>query len=155
MDKKDEKLGMSYGKARHQLNRVIIFDLVKKLNLDTCYRCSNKIDKLEDLSIEHKKAWLNSNNPKELYFDTNNIAFSHMNCNREAADHSNKDYCKEESFRKIMSKVSSKISDNVVLNVRKDLENGLSLKATANKYNISRSAVIHFRDFSRRKFVEG
>lgn len=40
-----------------------------------------KINTVEELSIEHKTPWLNSNNPKELYFDLNNIAFSHLSCN--------------------------------------------------------------------------
>ena len=44
-----------------------MFDLIKKLNLDICFRCSQKISKIEELSIEHKIAWLNSNNPKELH----------------------------------------------------------------------------------------
>ena len=78
---KSEQLGMSLGKANARLRKKILFDLVKKCNLDFCYRCNEKIEKIEDLSIEHKIHWLHSENPKELFFDLGNIAFSHLKCN--------------------------------------------------------------------------
>jgi hypothetical protein len=33
------------------------------------------------MSIEHKESWMNSNTPIKKFFDLNNIAFSHKNCN--------------------------------------------------------------------------
>ena len=72
---------MSFGKANAKLRKMILFDLVKECNKDICYRCKKRIDKIEDLSIEHKIAWLDSANPRELFFDLNNIAFSHLDCN--------------------------------------------------------------------------
>lgn len=38
-----------------------------------------------NLSIEHKIPWLNSENPQGLFFDLQNIAFSHLSCNVGAA----------------------------------------------------------------------
>jgi len=42
------------------------------------------IDSVEELSIEHKIPWLN--NSSELFWDLDNIAFSHLICNTRAAD---------------------------------------------------------------------
>jgi len=78
---KSEQLKMSFGKANCRLRKMILFHLVKKCNLDVCYRCNKKIEKIEDLSIEHKQDWLNSKNPVELFFDLQNISFSHLKCN--------------------------------------------------------------------------
>ena len=39
----------------------------------------------ETFSIEHKTAWIDSENPLGLYFDQNNISFSHNSCNVKAA----------------------------------------------------------------------
>ncbi|MBP7540882.1 MAG: hypothetical protein KA802_13235 [Saprospiraceae bacterium] len=51
----------------------------------------------ETFSIEHKVSWLNSNNPVELYFDLNNISFSHLSCNiSDAASKQRKYNSKEE-----------------------------------------------------------
>ncbi len=39
----------------------------------------------ETFSIEHIVPWLDSDDPKGLFFDLNNIAFSHLSCNVGAA----------------------------------------------------------------------
>jgi hypothetical protein len=77
-------LGMSFSKARQQLNRKIIFYLLQKYGLDICFRCKKKIKNIIDFSIEHKIAWQHSNNPKNTYFDMKNINFSHIVCNSSA-----------------------------------------------------------------------
>jgi len=61
------------------------FDLIKRLNLDLCYRCGYKIEHECELSIEHKESWLDSSNPKKLFFDLENIGFSHLSCNCKSA----------------------------------------------------------------------
>jgi hypothetical protein len=83
--KKDKQLGMSHGKATHQLRKMIIFNLVQRLGEDVCYRCGKKIENVDELSIEHKIDWLDSSNPVDLFFDLGNIAFSHLNCNVSAS----------------------------------------------------------------------
>jgi hypothetical protein len=77
---KSDKLNMSFGKASHILRKNIIFMLVQKCNLDVCFRCGGKIE-FESLSIDHKIDWLYSQDPKELFFNLDNIAFSHLRCN--------------------------------------------------------------------------
>ena len=83
--KKKEQLGMNHGTAANKLRKIILFALVKEAGLDNCYRCGERIERVEDLSIEHKIPWLDSDDPKGLYFDLNNIAFSHLSCNSSAA----------------------------------------------------------------------
>jgi hypothetical protein len=79
--KKKEKLGMPYGTAAHRLRKNILFHLLKSYDDNNCFKCGEKILEVKDLSVEHKIPWLNSDSPKELFFDMNNIAFSHLKCN--------------------------------------------------------------------------
>lgn len=80
-DKKAEQLGMPYGTASNILKKKLLFDFVKKSGLNCCYRCGKEINNINDLSIEHKKPWLDAENPVELFFDLENIAYSHLSCN--------------------------------------------------------------------------
>lgn len=83
--KKAAQLGMPHGTAIHKLRKSIIFNLIKQLNQDTCFQCGEKIESENELSVEHKIPYLDSENPVELFFDLNNIAFSHLVCNIGAA----------------------------------------------------------------------
>lgn len=83
--KKTDQLGMPIGTASGRLRKTIIFQLLKETNKNFCFQCGAEIETEKDLSIEHKVPWLDSENPKELFFDLNNIAFSHLICNVGAA----------------------------------------------------------------------
>ena len=85
MDKKSEQLGMPSGTAAGRLRKNILFSLLKRLNENFCYQCGGEIEFEDELSIEHKVTWLNSEDPKSLFFDLDNIAFSHLSCNSSAA----------------------------------------------------------------------
>lgn len=85
--KKAEQLKMPIGTASNRLKKEIIFSLIQKLNEDNCFQCGGKIESSNDLSIEHKIPYLDSDNPIELFFDLNNIAFSHLECNIRAKRH--------------------------------------------------------------------
>lgn len=78
-NKKTEQLGMPFGTASARLKKMILFNFLQRLGEDICYRCNKKIEQVEDLSIEHKKSWLNVSS--DLFWDLNNIAFSHLVCN--------------------------------------------------------------------------
>lgn len=80
-DKKKQQLEMSVGKANYRLNRSIMFHLVQETARDRCFQCGEIIKDIDDFSVEHKIPWMDSENPKELYFDLDNIAFSHKSCN--------------------------------------------------------------------------
>jgi hypothetical protein len=78
---KSKQLGMNASTAAHQLRKSIIMDLARKCQLDICFRCGNKIEESKEFSIDHKVDWMYSENPKILFFDMANIAFSHKQCN--------------------------------------------------------------------------
>ena len=80
--KKYEQLGVPFGTASAKLRKALIFKMVQRLNEDVCYRCGEKIDSIDNFSIDHKTDWLDSKNPVELFFDLDNIAFSHLTCNK-------------------------------------------------------------------------
>jgi hypothetical protein len=75
------QLGMSIGAASHRLRKNILFSLLKKVHEDVCFVCGQKIETVEELSIEHKLPW--EGRSAELFWDLNNIAFSHLKCNRQ------------------------------------------------------------------------
>lgn len=79
--KKSEQLGMPHGTASGRLRKMILFHLLKKLGDNVCFQCKGSIESIEDLSIEHKIPWLDSSDPPALFFDLENIAFSHLSCN--------------------------------------------------------------------------
>ena len=81
MGKKDEQLGMPFGTATGRLRKLVLFDLLQRFKLNVCIRCSKTIDNINDLSLEHIKPWLDSNDPTEAFFDLKNVAFSHTSCN--------------------------------------------------------------------------
>lgn len=85
--RKAEQLGMPLGTASNRLRKLILFKILKDNGLNICYRCGKPIDSVEVLSIEHKENWLDSDNPKEKFFDLENIGFSHLSCNISYARH--------------------------------------------------------------------
>lgn len=79
MTQKKLQLGIDPGTAAHRLRMNILFQLAGECNKLSCYRCNELIQTVDDFSIDHKKPWL-YNNP-DLFWDLNNIAFSHRSCN--------------------------------------------------------------------------
>ena len=83
--KKTSQLGMPIGTASGRLRKTIIFHLLKELKKNFCFQCGAKIESEKELSIEHKIPWLDSENPVDMFFNIENIAFSHFVCNSRAA----------------------------------------------------------------------
>ena len=77
--KKSDQLGMPFGTASARLRKIILFSLLKKHNENICYRCNKLIETINELTIDHKEPWLDKD--INLFWDINNIAFSHHNCN--------------------------------------------------------------------------
>jgi hypothetical protein len=84
-EKREKQLGMGHGKAQAILRKIIMFDMAKRLNVNFCYKCGSEIENIDDFTIEHKEPWLDSENPNELFFGMDNIAFSHFICNVSTA----------------------------------------------------------------------
>jgi hypothetical protein len=80
--RKSEILGMPYGTAGHRLRKLIMFHLLVKHGEDVCIKCGRQIETISELSIEHIQSW--QLNGSELFWDINNIGFSHLKCNRQS-----------------------------------------------------------------------
>src|SRR5688572_19160973 len=80
-ENKTNELGMNPSTANGRLRKIIIFEFAKQLGKDVCHQCGKKIDTIDEFSIEHKEPWMYTSDPKKLFFDIDNIAFSHLFCN--------------------------------------------------------------------------
>lgn len=78
-DKKSVQLGMGFGSACHKLRVMLLFSMAEKLGRTTCVRCNKLIESADDFSIEHIVAWQDLD--VALFWDLNNIGFSHRACN--------------------------------------------------------------------------
>jgi len=97
--KKNKQLGRSYGSAVHHLKKAILFSLAKELGRHYCFQCGAEIENIEEFSIEHKIPWLDSINPSGLFFDLENIAFSHLKCNVDKARPMKKSHPNTQSYK--------------------------------------------------------
>lgn len=112
-DKKSSQLGMKVGSAVHLLRKNILFSFAKKLNLDTCYHCKSTIITTREFSIEHKIPWLD-NDPK-LFWDLENIGFSHLSCNVRASRRRKKVYSsKKEQYHTYYKTAYSKNKETLL-----------------------------------------
>lgn len=78
-------MGIPQGTAANRLRKAIIFSLLVKLKENICFQCKREIETVEQLSVEHKIPYLDSNEPLKVFLDISNIAFSHLKCNIGAA----------------------------------------------------------------------
>lgn len=85
---KDKLLGEPHGTATSRLRKSVLFKYVKIAGHDICHRCAQKIEHLDDLSIDHITSWQSAVDPVNSFFDLNNISFSHLTCNVNARDKS-------------------------------------------------------------------
>ena len=82
--KKKEQLGIDPGTASNRLVKDLLWSYIVQAEHHFCHQCGAELSR-EDFSIEHKTPWLDSENPIGLFFDLENIAFSHKGCNSRAA----------------------------------------------------------------------
>jgi len=78
--KKKNQLGMHPSTASNRLCKDLIWDFVVKTEQNHCYHCHHEMTR-ESFSIEHKTPWLDSDDPLGMFFDLENISFSHQSCN--------------------------------------------------------------------------
>jgi hypothetical protein len=84
-EKRSRLLGQPYGTATSKLRKMLLFQSVKMLGADRCYRCENPIVNIDEFSIEHMISWQGAANPREAFFDLSNITYSHLSCNVAAS----------------------------------------------------------------------
>ncbi len=84
VDKKRLQLGMNPSTASHRLVKDLLFKYAVEESQLRCFHCGDWMSR-EDFSIEHMEPWLDSDDPVGLYFDLDNVTFSHIKCNSLAA----------------------------------------------------------------------
>jgi hypothetical protein len=76
-------LGMNFGKAKHLIDKMMIFHLAQKLGPVLCCHCEKPITSVDDCTLEHVTPWRYADNARTLYFDLeNNVKLCHEQCNR-------------------------------------------------------------------------
>lgn len=81
--KKAQQLGMNPSTASHRLIKDLLYYYGVDQTDTVCFHCGKFMSR-EEFSIEHKTPWLDSDNPVGLYFDLENVTFSHLSCNSGA-----------------------------------------------------------------------
>lgn len=153
--KKAEQLGMPYGTACGRLRKLILFKLLRENGKDICYRCGKRIDTPEELSIEHKIDWLDSEDPVGIFFDLDNIAFSHLSCNSRAASR-DKEFLKEHQrdlCRKGKHSISHLNQDDVI-EIKKLLKEGVKSSEIKRKFNISKYSLHRIKTSKAFSYIE-
>ena len=97
-DKKSQQLEMNISTAQGRLVKDILWMLLQETNRTKCFVCGKEMSR-ETFSIEHKIPWLDSDNPKELFFRLDNISFSHLSCNISSKRITTKKYFTKEERR--------------------------------------------------------
>lgn len=72
---------MPVGTATHRLRKSILWHYAQKCGDTTCFQCGEPIETIDEFTVEHKVPWLDSDDPIKLFFDLDNIAYSHHSCN--------------------------------------------------------------------------
>ena len=80
MSKKRDQLGMNPSTASGRLLKDVLFKFVCETGNNSCHQCGEPMER-ETFSIEHIVPWLDSEDPIGLFFDLDNISFSHRTCN--------------------------------------------------------------------------
>lgn len=80
-EKKFDQLGMAHGTATARLKKTLLWNYIVSAGDNVCHQCGKEILSEGDLSIEHKTPWLDSDDPIKLFFDLDNVAYSHLSCN--------------------------------------------------------------------------
>ena len=73
---------MSFSTADFRLKKLMLFSLLSRLSENICFRCNLPITTPDELTLEHKQPWLDVD--PSLFWDVNNISFSHPKCNSTA-----------------------------------------------------------------------
>lgn len=71
---------MNPSTASARLVKDLLWKLIVETGRSECCKCGKEMDR-STFSIEHVKPWLDSEDPVGLFFDTDNISFSHLSCN--------------------------------------------------------------------------
>jgi hypothetical protein len=87
--RKTQILGESFSNANYRLSRDLLFHFAVVKSGHHCHRCGEPLTR-ETFSIEHIEDWMNHEDPVAMFFDLDNIAYSHIACNTQAAAYKNR-----------------------------------------------------------------
>lgn len=135
--RKYDLLGMPYGTANHQLRKMIMFRFIQNARVDFCYRCGKIIKNIDDLSIEHMNPWQQAENPKEAFFNLDNIAFSHLKCNVDASNRKGIPHPNQRGEKS----GTSKLKQQEVNKIKEKLSVGYSSKKLSEEYGVHKSTI--------------
>lgn len=138
---KFDLLGEPIGTASNKLRKAIIFEMMQKLERDTCFQCGEEIESVDDLSIEHKVPWQSAEDPIKSFYDLDNIAFSHIHCNIRAGN-------KHVPHPTIQGEnhLGSVLDNDTVLKIKADINSGMRNRDSVNKYNLDRRRISNIRN---------
>lgn len=78
--RKRRALGRHHAGAQQSLIRALAFEYLYLMQNGKCWRCKEDLGK-GAWHLDHKIAWLNSDDPKKNFYDIRNLAASHPECN--------------------------------------------------------------------------
>jgi hypothetical protein len=78
---RQQKLGAQRKNLTCTLTRKLLFKVLQQTNLNICWVCKEKIETLQDFSLDHRVEWGSSENPRETFTNPDNIEFAHRDCN--------------------------------------------------------------------------
>jgi len=146
---KTELLGEPYGTASNRLRKSILFKFIKETSNDICYRCGKKIENINNLSIEHKESWMRAKDPIKSFYNLSNVAFSHVRCN------SSYGYRATLNIKNQGEKHgNSKLKENDVLDIRKEIKDGTKQTILAKKYNVTKGTIYDIKERRSWKHLE-
>jgi hypothetical protein len=79
-----QQLGQDPRTAAFRLGRQLLLEYARRLGLADCLRCGKPIEPGAQFDLDHEKPWIDSDDPKGLYWDLDNVRLSHPICNRKA-----------------------------------------------------------------------
>jgi len=72
-------LGDKLSTAKSRLNKLWMFELAKKCNMEKCFRCEKIIDDFQEFTIDHKESWLLSDEPTKLFYSMRILHLAMLN----------------------------------------------------------------------------
>ena len=84
MGKYSKELGIDAGTAHNRLVKDLLWKFIVQCETTKCFRCGLEMCR-ETYSVEHKIPWRGTDNARGLFFDLDNVTFSHLKCNMAAA----------------------------------------------------------------------
>ena len=90
--RKSLQLGMNYQTARMRLVRDLLWRELVNQGKDRCHICGDSMTR-ENFSVSHIDAWREAGDPLASFFDLDNVAYAHYDCNTSESIERNRKSC--------------------------------------------------------------